>query len=789
VLNSGAIQKLLSLSLGIFLVSCGPSHEGHDSANMPQGSMGGGSGGMTAMNKDGGDAGEDVLAAYLKNEASHPGASKRGQVFDYGPRQFPLNPPPQTIPLKSPIRSCKANALQSINFAFAYIHAFETVEAERYFRLAFHQDSNCTMALWGAGLTQIIFGVGNYDRGYKFTKLSIELTRHLKLNLTKLEIRLQNILLSFLKAPKDSENQKFFIKAWLQLVDEHPNELDLKALGALFIWDLGHIKNLGYNQEKVEKLFQEIFKQEPMHPAHHARIHLWNDSKNEKRALDSAEKIGPSFINSAHMWHMASHIYAQIGKFFESDEQYLRAAYIDQTQQNKHIEFPYMVHNYGHNQHFWGLNQMGLGKYKKSAELAEGLLQMPLHSKYNNPLEQDGIYHSNYNGGLDLLFTTANYYGNHAIIVEAEKQGYLPTDARKFKDKTRILKLFYQLAYSYTVVGEDVERFKYRVLMHDLASQHPSLAPLATSLGKILDLIKRWESGEASIETIEELRKLNLEAGNILSRLTFAKFYRTLNLPEKAEEILGDLNSDPYSDVAKYLELAHAQASQLNQEAAFETFEKCRTMGAFLDKDSEYYKLGEEVLSLLGQAIPDDWRASRVPRDLALKIPASFTGEKFPLPTAPDFALKNATLKTLSLDSLLKESEKGLLLVFVLGGSCPRCNEQLQELNIQQERFKKLGYKVVGITTDSESKLASTLEFVTDETRLNFDLLSDSEMNTFKKYRSYDDFEALPLHGTYVIDKNKRIKFLDRGVLPFGEFVNLIEEIKRLDQISKATSN
>ncbi len=784
--NSGAFPKLLTTILVLFLVSCGPSHEGHEAANMP--SMGGSNGGMSAMSKESGDAREDVLAAYLKNEASHPGASKRGQVFDYGPRQFPLNLPPLTVSLKSPIQSCNADALKSINFAFAYMHAFETVEAERYFRLAFHQDSNCTMALWGAGLSQIIFGVGNYERGYKFTKLSIELTRHLNLKLSKLEIRLQNILLSFLKNPEDSENQKFFVKAWLQLVEENPNELDLKALGALFIWDLGHIENLGYTQEKIEKLFQEIFEKEPMHPAHHARIHLWNDSKNEKRALDSAQHIGPSFINSAHMWHMGSHIYSQIGKFFESDEQYLRAAYIDQTQQNKQMEFPYVVHNYGHNQHFWGLNLLGLGKYKKSAQVAKGLLEIPLHSKYNNPLEQEGTYHSNYIAGLDLLFTTANTYGNHEILVEAEKQGYLPTDARKFKDKIRILKLFYQLAYSYTVVGEDVERFKYRVLLHDLASQNPSLAPQAAKLEKILDLIKRWENGEESPENVEELRKLNQDADYILSRSTFAKFYRTLNLPEKAEEVLGDLSSDPYADISKYLELAHAQASQLKQEAAFETFKKCRTMGAYLDKNSEYYKLGEEVLKLLGESIPNDWRAVHTPRELLLKVPTSFTGEKFPQPLAPDFILKNAAAKTLSLDSILKESNKGVLLVFVLGGSCPRCNEQLQELNAQSERFQKLGYKIVGITTDSESDLATALEFSTEETRLKFDLLSDSQMNVFKKYRSFDDFEELPLHGTYVIDKNKKIRFLDRGALPFTEFENLKEEIKRLDQISKATS-
>lgn len=738
--------------------------------------------------KEGGDLEEDVLSAFLSNSAPHPGASKRGQVFDYGPRQFPLNIPPLTRPLSSPIRSCNPQATRSINSAFAHIHAFEILEAERYFRLAFHQDAHCTMALWGAGLAQIIFGVGSYERGYKFAKLSVELTRHLNLSLSKLEIRLQNVLLSFLKAPKDDENRKFFVKAWLQLVEENPNELDLKALGALFIWDLGQIENLGYTQEKVEKLFQEIFDKEPMHPAHHARIHLWNDNENEKRALDSAERIGPAFINSAHMWHMGSHIYSQIGKFFESNEQYLRAAYIDQTQQNKHLEFPYMVHNYGHNQHYWGLNLLGLGKYKKSADVAKGLLEMPLHPKHNNPSEQESIYHSNYLGGLDLLFSTANYYGNHEIIVEAEKQGYLPTDARKIKDKNRMLRLFYQLAYSYTVVGEDVERFKYRVLLHDLASQNPTLAPQAAVIEKILDIVKRWENGEQSEEVVDELRKLNTEVGMIIPRLTFAKFYRTLGLPEKAQEILGDFSNDPYADVAKYLELAHAQAMQLNQEGAHATFKKCRTMGAFLDKDSAYYKLGEEVLTLLNEEIPNDWRAPHTPRELVLKVPDSFTGERFPLPLAPDFILQNATAKTLSLNSLLSESDKGIVLVFVLGGSCPRCNEQLQELNLQKERFEKLGYKIVAITTDSESDLAAVLEFSTEETRLKFELLSDSKMNIFKKYRSYDDFETLPLHGTYVIEKDKKIRFLDRGALPYTEFEHLISEIKRLNQLAKATS-
>jgi hypothetical protein len=43
-----------------------------------------------------------------------------------------------------------------------------------------------------------------------------------------------------------------------------------------------------------------------MHPAHHYRIHLWDDEK-PARALVSASLCGQTSPGIAHMWHMPGH--------------------------------------------------------------------------------------------------------------------------------------------------------------------------------------------------------------------------------------------------------------------------------------------------------------------------------------------------------------------------------------------------------------------------------------------------------------------------------------------------
>ena len=55
-------------------------------------------------------------------------------------------------------------------------------------------------------------------------------------------------------------------------------------------------------------------------------------------------------------------------------------------------------------------------------------------------------------------------------------------------------------------------------------------------------------------------------------------------------------------------------------------------------------------------------------------------------------------------------------------------------------------------------------------------------MKVFKAYRAFDDFELMPLHGTYLVDGDGLVRWQDISYQPFTEPKFLLDESKRLLQ-------
>ncbi|MDX1565661.1 MAG: hypothetical protein R3236_09660, partial [Phycisphaeraceae bacterium] len=61
-----------------------------------------------------------------------------------------------------------------------------------------------------------------------------------------------------------------------------------------------------------------------------------------------------------------------------------------------------------------------------------------------------------------------------------------------------------------------------------------------------------------------------------------------------------------------------------------------------------------------------------------------------------------------------------------------------------------------------------------------FLLLSDKPLKVFRKYRAYDDFEKMPLHGTFLIGPTGKVLWQDISYEPFMEAKFLLKEARRL---------
>ncbi|HRQ87528.1 MAG TPA: redoxin domain-containing protein, partial [Bacteroidia bacterium] len=67
-----------------------------------------------------------------------------------------------------------------------------------------------------------------------------------------------------------------------------------------------------------------------------------------------------------------------------------------------------------------------------------------------------------------------------------------------------------------------------------------------------------------------------------------------------------------------------------------------------------------------------------------------------------------------------------------------------------------------------------------------FPLLSDPSLVAFKAFRAYDDFEKMPLHGTFLIDSGGGIRWQEIGYEPFMKPEWLLEECQRLLALGRA---
>jgi len=94
--------------------------------------------------------------------------------------------------------------------------------------------------------------------------------------------------------------------------------------------------------------------------------------------------------------------------------------------------------------------------------------------------------------------------------------------------------------------------------------------------------------------------------------------------------------------------------------------------------------------------------------------------------------------------------------------------------------YEKAGINLIAISTDSPGDLQKSHDNYKNKTPFPFPLVSDNKLEIFKKYRAFDDFENIPLHGTFLIDGQGRVRWQDISYEPFMNPNFLLKEAMRL---------
>jgi len=151
------------------------------------------------------------------------------------------------------------------------------------------------------------------------------------------------------------------------------------------------------------------------------------------------------------------------------------------------------------------------------------------------------------------------------------------------------------------------------------------------------------------------------------------------------------------------------------------------------------------------------------------------------LQQAPDFTLLDVNGKHISLTGEFKKGP--VVLVFYYGYLCDHCVSQLFAIDKDLARFRELGATVLAISPDTAELTRSRFK---QYGAFAFPVLSDPGNKVATKYETYVPSatagqEGDLLHGTFIISRQGKIVWTNRGEAPFTENRTLLHEIARVE--------
>lgn len=732
----------------------------------------------------------EEAAAENKPKAGH---SHQGEAFNEGPRHSAL-PIKGTGQISFPVQCAWGEGQQFFNQGVGQLHGFWYYEAERTFRQIASRDPKCAMAYWGMALANW----ENEKRAKVFIKKAGELKEHA----SEHNRRYIDAQANYLDGePKDAKKRKQELIDDLEsIIQDYPGDIEARAFLCVRLWQFGRSGLPIHSHQAVDAVLQQIFAVNPIHPAHHYRIHLW-DGKKAKVALDSAAKLGHTASGIAHMWHMPGHIYSKLKRWDDSAFAQEASARTDHNYMITRRVLPDQIHNYAHNNEWLCRNWMNLGRAHDALGMARSLLANPRHPRLNTLTK--GGRSAKY--GRTRIFEVLKRFELWDETLRLADTPYLEPTPRR-EEQLKRLRL---LGHAHFGKGS----------LDGVRSVDQEIAKLLdTATGEKEKAEKEArEKAEKEKKNEKDTKKLVKEAGKKpgewvnsveKARQALSCFVALLeNNSEEAKKHLGAVQGDKYTLARLHLRAGDQEkALSLSEEAVKsgekrvlpllarieilhatdkkeevkKAFDLLSPISAYLDPEAPPVA---RIMKIAGELNLGDWQAKPLLREDVGERPSldSLGPVAWTPPATHDFDLPNGEGETIA-----RKDYQGrpLVLVFYLGYGCLHCAEQLEKFAENAELFEKAGFEVLAISTDSEADLRKSREKWEEEGgTFPFPLVADPAMHVFRQWGTYDDFEKVPIHGTFVISPNGKVLWQDTGADPFMDCDFVVKEGKRLLQL------
>ena len=765
------------------------------------------------------------------------GHSGHGEVFNDGPRQAAyLMDNPSSVHF--PVTVATDELQELFDQGVGQLHGFWYFEAERTFRQIAAEDRDCAMAYWGMAMAN----VDNPERASGFARVA-----WLKRGLADERERMYIDAMArfhgaegpderdaeedgeteddeeneppLTRAGKEAEREAAereredlkdraarLVKDYEQIVWEYPDDIEAKAFLVNRLWLDRYLGHPITSRQANEALLQEIFAAEPMHPAHHYRIHLWDVDEGAERVVDSAVRSGPSWPGIAHMWHMGGHIFARLGRHTDAAWQQEASARVDHAHMLRDRVLPDQIHNFAHNNEWLTRSLRHHGRVREAVSLARNMIELPRHPIYNT-LDRRGCSAS---WGRVRLLETLELFEQWDELVELAGTMYLEPSA----DATDGALRAFALGKAHAHLGDD-EAFEVQVEAleamlarskgersealdgaeeaalaagHELddarGAMEDVLSEYARELRDVRDKLESLQALRETLAGVDVEANLELLRERSFERAHLARLYLEAgleagddDLTDKAIETARGATEDREGQLYPHATLAFVLHAAGETEEALEVFDELRAWTARADLDLPALRRLAPLAEARG--LPPDWRAEEtVPEDVGPRVDLATLGPlRWTPPPALDWTCPDAFGREVSLADY---RGRPVVVIFFLGFGCVHCVEQLQAFAPACDEYAEAGIELVAICTDGAEQLAEAFGDDPGDTGYPFPVLADPELVHFKRYRSHDDFEDMPLHGTFLVDGRGRVRWQDISYEPFMDWEFLLGESRRL---------
>jgi peroxiredoxin len=733
-----------------------------------------------------------------------PGHSVHGEAFDEGPRRAAYLMG-TTGKVRFAITTKDPRAQRFFEQGLGQLHGFWYFEAERSFRQAAAIDPGCAMAYWGMAMAN----VNNETRAKAFLAEAVKRKEKAgEAGLTRYERMWIEALGSFYPAGKteEKERRREYVRKLEEIVQEFPQEIEPRAFLALQIWNNDGRWPIG-SRQAVDALLDQVFAAEPMHPAHHYRIHLW-DNEKPARAVTSAARCGQASPGIAHMWHMPGHTYSKLKRYADAAWQQEASARVDHAHMVRDRVMPYQIHNYFHNNQWLCEDLAYVGRVRDAIDLAKNLVELPRHPKYN-VVTNNGSGADDGRRRLIEVLSTYELWDEYVALCDtvyldadgtpqsqARRLRYLGVAHARLGDSGKAAGQLAALEKMLAAVKDEQEAAGDKAAAEARDKKEPEdKADAAEGRARRGFRGRRREieqgiahvKGEVALAAKDHKKALEHLVKADLPKHALAQAHLAAGDAAKAERLAKEAADDAKNEVqplANYVEVLYRGGKKDEAKAAFE---RLREISSDVDLAAPVFKRLAPVAEELG--LPADWRLARKdPGDVGERPSLDGLGpfRWHPSP-AEDWSLPAADGRSVGLTDFSKKG-KPVVVLFYLGHGCVHCNTQLRTFAKEAKAFEDAGLALVAVSTDAVADLSKSLANAAGDASgeakagggFAFPLVSDARLGVFKAYGAYDDFEKMPLHGTFLVDGRGDVRWQDISADPFTDTKFLLAEAKRL---------